>query len=168
MKEEYDEKVSKGKVIESSRLKGDTVEVGDTINIRISKGQLHMIQFTNVQDFITWANQEEISYSIDYQFSTEKKAGELISSSHKEDQLVKNTDTISLVISQGGTANVPDFQGMNKSQIEDSCKRANLICEYKYEENQSVEKNQFIKQSMKAGSEVPAKTTITITLSSGN
>jgi len=168
MKEEYDEKVAKGKVIEASRLKGDTVEVGDTINIRISKGQLYMIKFTNVQDFITWANEEEISYNIDYQFSTKVKAGGLISSSHKENQLVKNTDTISLVVSQGGTTQVPDFQGMNKSQIIDRCKNANLICEYKYESNHNIEKDKIIKQSMRAGSEVPDGTTITITLSSGN
>lgn len=168
MKEEYDEKVAKGKVIESSRLKGDTVEVGDTINLRISKGQLYMIKFTNIQDFITWANKEEIPYNIDYQFSTEVKSGGLISSSHKENQLVKNTDTISLVISQGGTTQVPDFKGMDKSQIENSCKKANLKCEYKYEDHKDVEKDMIIKQSMRAGSEVPDGTTVTITLSSGN
>ncbi len=167
-KEEYDEKIAKGKVIESSRLKGDTVEVGDTIQITISKGQLYMIKFTNIEEFVTWANEEEISYNIDYQFNSEVKAGQLISSSHKENQLVKNTDTINLVISQGGTTNVPNFQGMTKNEITDACKKANLICEYKYESSQTIEKDKIIKQSMRAGSEVPDKTTVTITLSSGN
>lgn len=167
-KEEYDEKFTKGKVIQSSRLKGDTVEVGDTIQITISKGQLYMIKFTNVEEFVSWATKEEVPYHIDYQFSTEVKAGQLISSSHKENQLVKNTETITLVLSQGGTTNVPNFQGMTKSEIEDSCKKANLLCEYKYESSQTVEKDKMIKQSMRAGSEVPDKTTITITLSSGN
>ena len=82
--------------------------------------------------------------------------------------MVKNTETITLVLSQGGTTNVPNFQGMTKSEIEDSCKKANLLCEYKYESSQTVEKDKMIKQSMRAGSEVPDKTTITITLSSGN
>ena len=57
---------------------------------------------------------------------------------------------------------------MDKSQIENSCKKANLKCEYKYEDNKDVEKDMIIKQSMRAGSEVPDGTTVTITLSSGN
>jgi len=167
-KETYDEKIAKDKVIESSRLKGDTVEVGETIYITISKGQLRMIKFTTIENFVTWADENGLTYDIDYQFNANVKAGQLISSSHSENQLIKNADTVTLVISQGGTTTVPDFSGMTKTQIEDSCKKANLICEYRYEQNNEVEKNTMIKQSMRAGSEVLENATVTITLSSGS
>lgn len=166
--EEYDEKIAKGKVIESSRLKGDTVEVGDTIKIIISKGPLYMIKFTTIEEITKWANENDIPINIEYQFNTSIKPGELIASSHEENQLVKNTDTIHLIISQGGTTKVPNFGGMTKSEIEKACKNANLLCEYKYESNPEIEKDKIIKQSMRAESEVLIGATITITLSNGS
>lgn len=167
-KEEYDESIKKGKVISSSRFKGDTVKVGETIQITISKGQIYMPEFTTVDEFRNWATENEISYNINYEFSNKVKSGKLISSSHKENELIKNTDTVELIISQGGTTKVPNFSNMTKSEIETACKNANLICEYKYETSSTVEKDKFIKQSMRSGSEVPHDTTITITLSKGN
>lgn len=165
--EQYDENIKKGKVIESSRLRGDTIDVGDSIKVVISKGAVYMPKFTSAEAFRKWADEGGISYIMDYQFSTEYKSGELISSSHEENQLIKNSDTVQLIISQGGTATVPNFSGMNKSSIATACKNANLLCEYTYEANSSIEKDQIIRQSMRPGSTVPEKTTITITLSSG-
>lgn len=165
--EQYDEKIKKEKLIESSRIKGDTIEVGESIKIILSKGQIYMPKFTNVDDFRKWADENEIAYNINYEFNTSIQSGKLIYSSHQENELIKNQDTINLIISQGGTTTVPNFSGMTKKEIESACKKANLLCEYQYESNSHIEKDKIIKQSMRSESTVPEKTTITITLSSG-
>ena len=164
--EEYDDTVERGKVIRSNKNKGDFVEVGDTIQVVISKGQITMIEFTNVDSFRAWADENELSYHIDYQFNNQVKSGNLISSSHKAGELIHNTDTIQIVISQGGNTTVPNFVGKTKSEAEKLCTSNNLICEYVYS-NSTKEKDVVIKQSMKKDSSVPVDTSITITLSLG-
>ncbi|MDD6224185.1 MAG: PASTA domain-containing protein [bacterium] len=164
--EEYDDTIEQGKVIRSSKLQGDTVEVGDTIDIVLSKGSVHMIHFTTVDDFKRWAEEYEVPYQIDYQFSSSAKAGQLIQASHQAGDIIHNTDTIFLVISQGGTTKIPDFIGKTKSEASTLCQNSNLTCEFIYETS-SQTKDMVMKQSMKKDSLVPTNTTITITLSSG-
>lgn len=127
-----------------------------------------MPKFTTVDNFRKWADENGISYTIDYEFSAEFEAGKLISYSHQENQLIKNTDTVKLTISEGMTTKVPDFSNMSKAEIDRKCKSANLICEYKYEASNTIKKDIMIRQSMRPNSTVPEKTTVTITLSSGN
>ena len=164
--EEYDDTIEQGKVISSSKLKGDTVEVGDTIDIVLSKGQIKMIKFTTVDDFKEWAQENDITYQIEYQFSNSVKAGKIIQASHEAGDVIHNTDTIYLVISQGGTTTVPDFLGKNKEEAKDLCSDNYLKCEFVYEASDQ-DKDTVIKQSMKKNSNVPTDTSVTITLSSG-
>lgn len=160
--EEYDDAIKTGKVISSNYVKGNIVHVDDTIKIVLSKGQLRMIKFTTVDEFTAWAEEKGVVYSIDYQYSDSVETGKLISASHKENQLIKNTDTVKLVISQGGNTTVPNLIGMTKSEAEIACKKANIICVINDNGNSAY--NTVIKQSMRSGSNVPTNTTITITL----
>ncbi len=166
-KEEFDDSIAKGKVISSSKLKGDSMEVGETINIIMSKGQIAMISFTNVDDFKKWADENDVSYHIDYEFSNSIKKGILIKSSHQTNQVIKNADTVSLVISQGGNTTVPVLVGKSKSEITTLCKDKQIICKFIYAIDDKVSKDIAIKQSMRSGSTVPVDTSITVTLSSG-
>lgn len=165
--EEYDDSIDEGKVISSNKIKGDTVEIGDTIKITLSKGQIKMIKFTDVDSFRNWANQNDITYDIEYEFSNTVDNGKLIGSSHKENQVIKNTDNVKLVISQGSKTIVPDFIGKTKSEAETLCKDNHLKCEFIYSDNSDEDKDTIIKQSMKKGSNIPSNTEITLTLSSG-
>ncbi|MBE6146885.1 MAG: PASTA domain-containing protein [Firmicutes bacterium] len=164
--EEFDDSVERGKVIRSSKNKGDFVEVGDTIKVVISKGQITMIEFTDIDNFRKWADENEISYHIDYQVNNQVKKGNLVSSSHKAGELIKNTDTVQIVISQGGNTTIPNFVGKTKKESEKLCSSSNLTCEFVYSDD-SKEKDTVIKQSMKKDSSVPIDTSITLTLSSG-
>lgn len=161
--EEYDDSIKAGKVISSNYIKGNTVEVGDTIQVVLSKGPIHMIPFTTVDEFVQWADENEIIYHIDYQYSTSVEKGKLISSSHKENQLIKNSDTIKLVISQGGSTIVPNIIGMTKEEATNRCNQANIICKFIYADD-NISYNIVTKQSMKSGSNVPVDTTVTVTL----
>lgn len=158
--EEYDDTIKTGKVISSNYIKGNIVHVDDTIKVVLSKGQLRMIKFTNLDDFSKWAEEKGIVYSIDYKYSDNITSGKLISSSHKENQLIKNTDTIKLVISQGGNTTVPNLVGMTKEEAQTACKKANIKCII----DSNSEYDKVIKQSMRSGSNVPTDTTVTLTL----
>ena len=161
--EKYDDTIKLGKVISSSEIKGNTVKVGDTIQVILSKGTIRMISFTNTNDFIKWATENDIAYNIDYQYSTNMEEGKLISSTHKENQIIKNTDTIKLVISQGSSTIVPNLLEMTKEEATISCTKANIQCKFIYlDGNNSY--TIVTKQSMRVGSNVPVNTTVTITL----
>lgn len=161
--EEYDDSIKSGNVISSNYVKGNIIQVGDTVKVVLSKGQLYMIKFTTVDEFTEWADEHGVIYSIDYQYSDSIDSGKLISSSHKEKQLIKNTDTVTLVISQGGNTIVPNLVGMTKSEATDSCSKAKIICKFVYIDD-NTEYNIVTKQSMRSGSNVPVNTTVTVTL----
>lgn len=160
--EENDDTIEEGKVIRSSKLKGDTVTVGDTIKVVISKGQIKMINFTDIDSFRTWADNNLVSYHIDYQFNSSVKAGELISSSHEVNQVIKNNETVNLVISQGGTTTVPDFIGKTKEEATALCSQSSLKCKFNTSDNSNG--NTVIKQSMRKDSTVPVQTSIELTI----
>ncbi len=161
--EDWDDTIKKGKVISYSPTKGTNLEVGDTITVTISKGPLRMIAFKDIDSFKKWADENNVIYSIDYQFSDTIESGQLISSSHKKDEIIKNNDTVKLIISQGGNTTVPNLIGMTKEEAEKNCKKANINCKFVYE-GKNQENTTVIKQSMRSGSTVPDNTTVTVTL----
>lgn len=159
---EYDEKIKEGKVISYIPGKDNSVKVGSTIKVVVSKGQIYMIDFSNVEDFIKWADDNDIIYSIDYKFSDTVEKGQLISSTHKAKQLIKNNDTIKLVVSQGSNTIVPNLMGMSQEEASESCSKANIICKFVYQNDENS--GNVIKQSMRSGSNVPSNTTVTVTI----
>ncbi len=161
--EEWDDTIKKGKVISYSPIKGTNVNVGDTITVIISKGPLKMIAFKDTDSFKKWAEENDVIYSIDYQFSDTIESGQLISSSHQKDEIIKNNDTVKLIISQGGNTTVPNLIGLTKEEAEKNCKKANINCKFVYE-SKDQENTVVKKQSMRSGSTVPNQTTVTITL----
>ncbi len=157
--EEFDEAIQKGKVISYSPPVGSTMGIDSTIQVVISKGPLRMIDFTDFKQFYQWAEENEVSYQIDYQFSNEVENGKIISCNYEKNQIIQNGDTIRLVISQGKSTIIPGLIGLTKEEAEERCKKANIQCKYLGEENGKV-----IKQSMKEGSNVPIEATVTLTL----
>ena len=90
----------------------------------------------------------------------------MISSSHEEGEIIKNKDTVRLVISQGGNTTIPNFVGKTKAEAEDLCEKHLLRCSFQTASS-TREKDTVIKQSMRSGSTVPQETSITLTLSQG-
>ncbi len=156
--EEYHNTIKEGKVIEANYAQDTQIEPGTLVEIVISKGQLKMIEFTDIDSFRKWANEKEISYSIDYEYSNTVPKGQLISSSHSKGQLIKTTDQIKLVISDGGDTVIPNLIGLSKNDAKNKCDNANR--KGTFDENGS----KVIKQSMLANSTVPTNTSIVLTL----
>lgn len=68
---------------------------------------------------------------------------------------------------QVNTVEIIDFSGMQEHEISTWCKERNLDCIFKKEYSNSIAKNNFIKQSIKATERVPEKSKITVTYSLG-
>lgn len=156
--EEYDETVKEGKVISASYSKGSNIPTGTLIKIVLSKGKLKMIEFTDIDTFRKWALEKEINFTVDYEYSDTVAKGKLIYSSHSKGEIIKNSDSIKLIISDGGNTTIPNLIGLSKSDAENKCKNANIKCSFE------GSGTKVVKQSMLADSTVPQETTITVTL----
>jgi len=156
--QDYDDVIKMGKVISASHSEGSEIEPGTLINVIISKGQIKMPEFTDLNTFRTWADENDVTYTVEYQYSDTVSAGKLISSSHSKGQTIKNSDTVSLIISSGGNTEIPNLIGLSKSEAKNRCESVNLVCDF------TGNGNKVTKQSMLSGSTVPSGTSITVTL----
>lgn len=163
-REEYDDTIKKDYIISSSVEKGKTIEIDSTIDLIVSKGQIKMIDFNKLEEFTKWADENELQYSIEYEFSDKFKQGEIIETSYKKGEVIKNESIIIIKVSQGGTTTIPNFIGKNKTDAETLCKDNNIKCTFKEIESYK-EKGTVLTQSMKAGSTVPTNTNIEIEIS---
>ena len=158
-REEFDDSVKDGYVISCNYDKGAIIPVNTIIDMKLSKGQVKMIEFTDIDSFRKWASEKEITYNIEYEYSDDVEKGKVISISHKKGQTIKNTDTVEIVISYGGNATIPNLVGLSKQDANDKCKKANIKCSF------TGDSGTVTKQSMAPDSTVPAGTTVTVTLS---
>lgn len=167
-KESYSDNIRLGDVIDSSIKENDILSIGDTIEITISKGQLEMIKYGTINEFTNWATNNNIDYEIVYENSETVKKDEIISSSHKEGQIIKDDDTIIIKVSKGKSIKVPNFINLSKSDIESKCKNLNLSCSFKYGGyTEKTKKDIATNQSKKEGTVVSEGVNLVITLSNG-
>ena len=167
-KEVYNDEVKLGDIISSTIKKGDSISSGDELEITISKGNLKMIDFKDIQDFENWAKENKIDYEINYEYSNTTPKDNVIKSTHKTGDNIKIDDTIVITISKGKTVTIPYFVGKSKSEIQSTCKSLNISCNFKYGgKTEKTNKDIATNQSKKSGTSVSEGTSVTITLSSG-
>ena len=127
-----------------------------------------MIKYTTLYDFKIWADENNVKYEIDYSFSDKVSKGNLITCSHEENSIITDGDTIKLTLSNGKAITIPNFKGMNKSDITNKCNSLGLTCQFKdYGYTTSTKANVAVSQSIAAGKEVVSGSYITINLSKG-
>lgn len=167
-KEDYNKDYEIGKIIDVNYKENDVIEQGTKIIITTSKGSLKMIKFSNLSDFKIWASNNGIKYEISYSFSNSVARGNLIKASHNEDDVISENDVVKLTISNGKAVVVPNFKGMNKSNIETKCKSLGLNCSFKYYGYTiSTDKDIAVEQSINPSKQVVTGSYITISLSNG-
>ena len=167
-KEEYNKDIELGKVISVNYEEEDIIEQGTEIIIITSKGSLKMIKFTNLYDFKDWANANNVKYEVEYSFNDSISKGELIKSSHEENAIITDNDTVTLTLSNGKAVTVPNFKGMSKSEITTKCNSIGLTCQFKdYGYTTSTNANIAVTQSVSSGKQVVSGSYVTISLSKG-
>ena len=162
-KYEHDDTIKDGKIISCNHKKGDVITSDEIIKITFSTGSVKMIEFTDVDSFKEWAKENEVIFNIEYEFSDTVPIGKLISSSHTKGQLIKNTDTVKLVVSEGGNTTIPNLIDLTKDEATKKCNESNIKCNFMYEDN-NIDYTIVTKQSMKENSTVPVNTSINVTL----
>lgn len=166
--EQYNTEYDSGKIINSSKKEGETVAEDETIEITVSKGSMIMPKVTNLSEFKLWANQNNIKYEEQYEFSDIYSKDTVIKTYPKEGTKMTGKETILLTISQGKKVTIPNFVGMGKSAISNKCSTLKLTCTFKYGSySETVKRDIATYQSKKSGSTVAEGTNVTITLSSG-
>jgi len=162
----YDSNIAEGKIIRTSVKAGDGLVEGDSVTVIVSKGQLKMIDSTNLSAIVTWAAKYNIKVTQSEEYSS-KPNGTILSISHKPGEVIANGDVITIKISQGTPITIPNFVGKSKSSIITSCKSLGLSCSYVYGGYSTTRKDYAIRQSISSGSKVMKGTYIKVTLSNG-
>ena len=166
-KEEYSEE-KLGDVLNTSINQGEVVDKNEKIEITVSKGKLEMIKLTTLSEFTNWAENNNISYEITYENSDTVKKDDIIKCSHKTGETIKKDDTVIVTVSRGKMITIPNFIGMNKTDIKNKCSSINLSCSFKTGSySEKIKKDVAVSQSKKSGTSVSEGTGITITLSAG-
>ncbi|MEG2283907.1 MAG: PASTA domain-containing protein [Bacilli bacterium] len=166
--DQYDDNILIGKPISVNVKENDIIEVGTTIKILISKGQLKMEKFKTIKEYRDWAIKYNIAYKEEIEFSNTYLDGEVIKVTPSEGQVIKNNETIIITVSQGKQITVPNFIGKSKNTIQKECNNLGLTCTFIYGNySESVNRDISTNQSKKEGSKIAASSTVTITLSKG-
>ena len=165
--DKYDDTIKENCVISANYNEGDVLAQGMVIEAVISRGKLIMGEFESYDEFREWAEKYNINYEEQHEFSSDVAAGKVISYSYDVGAVIKNNDSIIVVISDGKEAVVPYVVGSTKSQATTKLKNAGFNYNFVYNCSNSIEQGKAIKQSISSGSKVAQGTTITVTLSSG-
>ena len=162
----YDDTIKKNGIISTSVKEGDIIEQGTVVKVVLSRGNLKMPSFESLEEFYEWANKYNIKYEEQHEFSDSVEAGKAISYSYKAGSVIKNGDSIKVVISDGVKRSVPSVVGLSKNSACGKLEDAGLNCSVSYR-NSSETKDKVLSQSISAGSEVSNGTTVVIGVSNG-
>ena len=162
----YDDTIKKNGIISTSVNEGDIIEQGTVIKVVLSRGNLKMPSFESIEDFYEWANKYNVKYEEQHEFSDTVEAGKVISYSYKTGTVIKNGDSIKVIISDGAKRTVPSVVGLSKNNACSKLENAGLNCSVSYR-NSSESKDKVLAQSISAGSEVSNGTTVVISVSNG-
>ena len=165
--DQYDDTTKENHVISANYSNGDVVEEGTVIKIVVSKGKLVMPKFNNLNEFRDWVNKYNINSEEKHEFSDSVAIGNIIRFSHKEGDVIKNTDTVVVTISDGKKISVPNVVGFSKDSAASKLKNAGLGYNFVYSYSDSVAKGNTIRQSISAGAGVSQGTVVTVTVSNG-
>lgn len=169
---EYNDTYKKDEIIKTSHKVGQLIKANDTVIIYISKGRsITLPNFvgmtkTNIE---TKCKSLNLTCSFTYAGYTEstKKDIALKQSKNKNVQVAEGTNIV-ITLSSGiyEKVSVPNFVGMTKNAITNSCSKVGLTCSFQYESNYSnVSKDTAVKQSVTG--KVNKGSKVTITLSKG-
>ena len=166
--EEYSDDKKMGDVISSSVSEGNLIDKDKKVEIKVSKGKLEMIKLTTISEFTNWAENNNVSYDINYENSDTVKKDDIIKCSHKTGDTIKKDDTVIITVSRGKVITIPNFVGMTKNDIQSKCNNINLSCNFKNGGlTENTKKDIAISQSKKSNTKVSEGTSLTITLSAG-
>ena len=162
----YDDTIKKNGIVSTSVNTDDIIEQGTVVKVVLSRGNLKMPKFGSLDEFYEWANKYNIKYEEVHEFSDSVAAGQVISYSYKTGDIIKNSDSIKVIISDGVKRSVPKVVGLTKNKACSKLEDEGLNCSVVYK-NSTETKDKVLSQSISAGSEVSNGSTVVISVSNG-
>ena len=169
----YNDKYEAGKICAQSIARNESVEVGTTIELTVSKGTETM----TMPDLLDRTQQKvetslggmglDITYRYEEHDTVEE--GRVISTEPAAGAEIKSGDKVTIILSAGSgveMTKVPDVVDLERDDAIARLDEANLKASVTEEEN-SADEGRVFYQSMKAGQEVPEGTTVSIKVSKG-
>ncbi len=165
--ERYDYQVKLGDIISVNYNKDDVISEGTKVTIVTSKGQLKLKEFNTLNEFRSWATDNNVRYEEEYEYNTSFKSGSIIKFSQDAGTAIDPKVPVTVYVSKGSPVTVPYFVGKSKSSITTTCKNLGLNCSFYYTGYSSTTRDIATKQNVNSGVKVVSGTSIKIGLSSG-
>ncbi len=171
--EEYSE-VTKGEIFEQDKAESRRVKVGSTVTVKVSKG----LKMVEIQDFTNRTIDAAEKQLRKDGFTVQKKFDEsdevtkdyVIRTIPEAHEQAPQGSTVVVFVSLGPTDAmmlVPSFLDMPIEQAIKLCNDYYLIPKVKYEDNEEVEKDVVMAQSIPKNTQVERDTEIELTVSTG-
>ncbi len=171
--EEYSE-VTKGEIFEQDKAESRRVKVGSTVTVKVSKG-LKMVEIQDFSNRTIDAAEKQLrkdGFTVQkkYDESDEVTKDYVIRTIPEAHEQAPQGSTVVVFVSLGPTDAmmlVPSFLDMPIEQAIKLCNDYYLIPKVKYEDNEEVEKDVVMAQSIPKNTQVERDTEIELTVSTG-
>lgn len=170
---EYNDIYAPEHIFYQSTMGGDVLNSDGTLHVKISKSYdrtpIEMVNLMNNNLAIgeIWLKNNQIPYTITYQYSTIYQDEHIIDQSIYEGVMVGIEDTVQLIVSRGEAFKVADFSEMNRFEAEQYLASApyDIIINETYT---NIPKGQFVSQSISGNGYIRYDQTLVVDYSLGN
>ncbi|MFV0379746.1 MAG: PASTA domain-containing protein [Anaerorhabdus sp.] len=170
----YSDDIAEGVVIDYklSDIEENEFKRSSNLTINISKGVAPLKDVVVVnyvgktfEEFNSWASKNKLNIVKVEKYSDEVEAGLIISQSLKENEKLKEGETITVTVSQGAAVTIPNFTGYTKDMLAVWKQTNSNITVIEKEEYNELPLGSVISQSVKEGTKLQAGDVIVITTS---
>lgn len=170
--DQYSMTVPKGSIISQNINAGQTLNVGDVVQLAVSMGveqtSVPNVAYMAMGDAIAALQNNKLKYKVIEEESDTVAEGLVISQSVAAGETVNTQTEVLLYVSIGKYTNVPSLVGMSKDAAIRLLEQSELRYSITEESSDGVAENKIISQSISAGSRVKVRTEVTIVVSLGN
>ncbi|XMB85260.1 PASTA domain-containing protein [Mycoplasmatota bacterium WC44] len=169
----YSSYIEEGYFIEQSLQANEIIAQRDNLSVTYSLGKIDMYSYVGTSilqmksdlDALN-LNGANITYSIEYVYTTSYSAGMVVSHSFEHSELSPGS-VMTILVSEGESVFVPDFKGLDQTTILNLCQSNEMVCVFKFK-NYPSPAGWLISQSVKPGEVISKNDPVTITLSLGS
>lgn len=166
--EGFSKKIKRGLAMKQNIDAGEVVKVDDErVKVTISKGpKIKVPDLTNMSmsEITDWVIKNKLKLEFTDKYDDSVEDNNVISASHKKGDVVKQGDTIKIVLSKGNLK-MPKFKTL--TEFRDWADKYEIKYEEKHEFSDEVEAGEVIEYSYKTGDIIKNNDVIIITISDG-
>jgi len=164
---DFSETVKKGDVISQDPKEGTVTPLSTKVKLVISKGNKIIVpnlKDMEISNIVSWATENNIKIKFNEEYHKEIGLGKIIKTSHKENDVVSDGDTITITTSKGPLKLINTY---NLAEFKTWASTYNVDYSVKYDYSDTVTKGKIIKYSQEVDSIIDFEKTITVTVSNG-